>query len=103
MYLNDLLNGDSRKRKGILGPRRADKCDLGGNMTEKGLRIQEQAEEINRLKAENKRLMERDTAKLLDKRQSEISGTYYLCPMCSKVVGLSAHYCKNCGQKVRRE
>ncbi len=71
-------------------------------MNEKDLRIQEQQEEINRLKAENRRLAEKDMEKLLDKRESEISGTYYLCPVCSKVVGTLANYCKNCGQKVRR-
>ena len=71
-------------------------------MDEKDLRIQEQQKEINRLRTENRRLAERDTEKLLDKRESEISGTYYLCPVCSKVVGISANYCKNCGQKVRR-
>lgn len=71
-------------------------------MDEKDLRIQEHQEEINRLRAENRRLAERDMEKLLDKRESEISGTYYLCPVCSKVVGTLANYCKNCGQKVRR-
>ena len=72
-------------------------------MDEKDLRIQEQTEEIKRLKTENKRLSERNMAMLLDKRQSEISGTYYLCPVCKKLVGTQANYCKNCGQKVRRE
>lgn len=72
-------------------------------MDEKDLRIQEQTEIIKRLKAENKRLSERDTAILLDKGQSEFGGTYYFCPVCKKQVGTRANYCKNCGQKVRRE
>lgn len=35
-----------------------------------------------------------------DVRQSEVSGKYYLCPECGRVVGLKVPYCRMCGQKI---
>lgn len=42
----------------------------------------------------------KEEAMYLSEKKDEYGNKTYICPKCEKIVGESANYCKNCGQKV---
>jgi hypothetical protein len=45
--------------------------------------------------------LEKQEPKTPERRGSEVSGEYFLCPECKKVVGPKVNYCRQCGQKLK--
>lgn len=37
-----------------------------------------------------------------ERRESEVSGVYYLCPVCNQVIGKIDLYCRMCGKRLER-
>ncbi len=45
--------------------------------------------------------LEKQEAKTPERRESEVSEEYFLCPECKKVVGPRVNYCRQCGKKLK--